>query len=783
MNDDSKLLLLLVVAALIAVVRCSVRDDEAFLRIVPYPHWAEVHRRLTPFILDSTRPTLACHATMKRSHVLLESCRRFLSQLRKLTGDATFDAAPHTDANCGDCQIRVFVHSVAPRIDAIGEYPELGVDESYSLRVDAESGVQIEAETPFGARHALESLLQTIRAAHDSTSFVVPIVHVRDRPRFPWRGVMLDVVRHWLPLDLVLRSIDTLAAAKFNVLHLHLTDDQGIRIHSHAFPELTARTTRNDEFFTADDIERIVRYAAIRGIRVVPEFNMPAHSSAWIVALPHLAREHSHLSSVPPQLGAVLPNMLDPSLNETWAVLEVFFDEMLDLFPDRYWHMGGDEPNFAHWHNEPEILEFAIAHSLRSVEALMNYFTLRLRNMMARRGKRMIQWEESIVNFDASLRNKFNETPPDIVPLSSLREIDDAFVEGTGVHDLSNSPIADVICHIWMRPELAGYMRQLRQPMLVSRGYYMDFNFQIEEHYTGDPLLGNENDATFLGGEATFWTEWMTQESIEARMWPRVAVIAERLWSPASQVDLGSLLLRLQHFDAHVTAAGSRHRANMRAMAQRIAGGRDEPALETLVAALKPLGMYPWKDTINQRTPLVAIDNAVQGGASMDAELFNWRTSQVVSDFTTLRQHAPYLMSALMRWEAIREPLTVLLKETPSFLTEGVHEFMLRVTAIAHAGQLALTGLLDHNGTLECDPLWRGVAAHQAYSGRHPHMRMSVYISESVASLIELFCAHRPLREPIDSGHHNNSNGNEQAREFLERQRRHRERHQAEWKN
>jgi hexosaminidase len=438
--------------------------------------------------------------------------------------------------------------------------------------------------------------------------------------------------------------------------------------------------------------------------------------------------------------------------------------------------MGGDEPNFSHWYNEPAIADFAIAHGLRNVDALMQYFTLRLRNMLARRGKRMVQWEESVANFDVGLRNMFGDGAhqPPLVPLSALAEIDDAFVRATGVGSLDRSPIADVVCHVWMRPELAGYMRQLRQPTLVSRGYYMDFNFQMSEHYAADPLLGNADDAVFLGGEATFWAEWMTPENLEARMWPRGAVVAERLWSPASQVDLGSLLVRLQHFDTFVTAAGSQHRANTRAMTQRIANGHDEPALETLVGALKPLGMYPWKDTIDQRTPLVALDNAVQGGASIEAELFIWRTQQVVRDFTTLHHHAPHLLVALARWRAIREPLLALVRSShSSFLTEGVHEFALRVAAIAEAGHIAVEGLLA-NGTVGCDRQWRNTASRQTGNGRHPHMRMSVYIAESVESLIDLFCAHRPrievdhhqqhLQQHQQHGHqHPQQHGNHQA--------------------
>jgi hexosaminidase len=720
---------------------CAQRESEALVRIVPYPLHVVLHRHAELQLTPRHAPTLLCRSATHHSAVLGAACARFLRRLRAVTGDPAVPLTPSKYATsdwattCPECQIRVRSLYAAPQLDAVGEYPELGVDESYALNVTV-AGVTIEAATPFGAAHALESLLQLIRPSQHAAGFAVPLCEIVDRPRFPWRGVMLDVVRHWMPLDVVMRTIDTASAAKFNVLHLHLTDDQGFRVFSDSYPELTEATTQDGEYFSQSDIEQIVRHAALRGVRVVPEFDMPAHSSSWILAMPQLAPEAHRLTQRMTEFGRVLPNMLDPSNNATWTVLNRFFDDMAALFPDRFWHVGGDEPNFAFWRESEQLRALLPSLKLSSVEQLFPYFAQRVRSLLHSRGKRMIMWEEGAADFAAPMGG-FEHVPPP--PISGVRAFADAFDAAIGAAPEPDT-MRDVVCHNWLHSHIASTAVRRRQPVLMSRGLYMDFNRNVREQFSADVLGGAPEDIAVLGGECVFWSEWMTAENVEARMWPRAAAVAERLWSPTARQDIGSLLLRLPHFDGFMQLSGSLHAHNMRRMLLRLAGGRDEPALATLVSALQPLDLYPWHGQIDQTTPLIGLDNAVQGALSVDAELFNWRAGEVIANVSTLPLHAAHLQLAASRWLSMRTPLLQLADTYErSFLTEGVVEFTLHVTRVAFDLQRALAGLVDAQQP-QCDGDFERAAQQHADMAERPHMRLRVSIAQAGRSLVTLYC-------------------------------------------
>lgn len=666
----------------------SQNDD--LMHIVPMPqHVMHFDGTALLDLRQWGRPTVYCDESL-----LVNICSRFLQRLRKQTGIYRFDVNPSHDTGA----------VIGVKIQGTNNtYPDFGVDESYEMTTDATVGVRIRAQTVFGARHALESLLQLI-----GIGATVPVLHIIDRPRFMWRGLMLDVVRHWMPLELVLRIVDTMAAAKFNVLHLHLTDDQAIRVESRSFPELTARTTRHGEFYTRADVATLVEHARVRGIRIVPEFNVPAHARSWLAAMPEkLLRTNVPLQDALPLFGSELPNLLDPSLNATWVLLEHFLDDMTALFPDRYWHMGGDEPNFAFWLKEPAIVEFARARGLGHVKNLLGYFSMRLHKMLVQRGKLMIQWEESAIGTQAR---------PGAVAFSSIESVN---------NEVASLAKSDLLCHVWYRAEYGRQLAAAKVPMLVSAGFYMDFNANMRSHYDADPLLrAPEQSPLAFGGEAAFWTEWMTQENIEARMWPRTATVAERLWSPASQRSFGSFLNRLQYFDTFVSAAGSQHHAQMRAMLSRLACGIYMPALATLITALKPVELYPWMGAIDQQTPLVDLENVVQGGASLEAELFVWRIDQVVAH-QGLGVHAPHIRAALVQWSEV-----VPKAGCPSLAS--AHEISIRVASLARD---ALAVLSQHNRTI-CDSARVRLAA-----SRKPYGRLTIYILDPISRLFGLVCS------------------------------------------
>ncbi len=228
-------------------------------------------------------------------------------------------------------------------------YPSLGDDESYQLDVSSE-GARLKAPTGAGALRGLETFVQSIESG--PSGFHVAAVHIEDRPRFPWRGLMLDVSRHWMPIEVVERNLDAMAAVKLNVFHWHLSDDQGFRVESKRFPRLQELGS-DGYFYTQDQIREVVAYARDRGIRVVPEFDIPGHTQSWLAAYPELATAPGPYE-IGRTWGAFDP-VMDPTREEVYQFLDAFLGEMAALFPDAYFHIGGDEVNPKQWNQSASI--------------------------------------------------------------------------------------------------------------------------------------------------------------------------------------------------------------------------------------------------------------------------------------------------------------------------------------------------------------------------------------------------------------------------------------------
>src|SRR5262249_32966342 len=247
----------------------------------------------------------------------------------------------------------------------------LGEEESYSLSV-GRSGAELTAATTLGAMRGLETFLQLVRIT--AQGFAVPAVTIHDQPRFAWRGLMLDSSRHFLPLHVIKRNLDGMAALKLNVFHWHLSDNQGFRVESKRFPKL--QEMGSDElYYTQDEIREVVEYAYDRGIRVVPEFDMPGHSTAWFVGYPELASAPGPYA-IERKWGVFDPAM-DPTRESTYKFLDVFIGEMAKLFPDEFFHIGGDEVNGKQWDANPKIQQFMHSHGLKDNADLQAYFNRR----------------------------------------------------------------------------------------------------------------------------------------------------------------------------------------------------------------------------------------------------------------------------------------------------------------------------------------------------------------------------------------------------------------------
>src|SRR3984885_12948964 len=242
---------------------------------------------------------------------------------------------PHVPSQvAGDLASAGIVIDVA---GAGGAVQSLDEDESYSLTVTPQL-ITLRAATVVGAFHGMETLLQLVQLTENAAT--IPVASIEDTPRFQWRGLMIDVTRHFEPVNQIERTLDGMAMVKLNVFHWHLSDDQGFRAESKRFPKLTGMGS-GGQFYTQDEMRDVVAYARARGIRVVPEFDMPGHSASWLIGYPEFGS-----SAAPTELPVVFgihDDSLDPTQESTYKFLDAFIGEMSDIFPDPFFHIGGDE--------------------------------------------------------------------------------------------------------------------------------------------------------------------------------------------------------------------------------------------------------------------------------------------------------------------------------------------------------------------------------------------------------------------------------------------------------
>ncbi|KGT94528.1 beta-N-acetylhexosaminidase [Erwinia typographi] len=286
------------------------------------------------------------------------------------------------DANEAQPTIEI---TIARRVDPL---PQLDSDESYSLKVSS-AGVQLDAATRFGAMRGMETLLQLVQNGRQNSG--IPYVSIHDSPRFPWRGILIDSARHFMPLETIRRQIDGIAAARMNVFHWHLTDDQGWRFASTHFPQLQEKGS-DGLFYSQDQMREIVRYAADRGVRVVPEIDLPGHATALAVAMPELISAPG-----PYQIErgwGVFKPLLDPSNEQVYQFVDTLVGEVAAVFPDPWLHIGGDEVDATQWKASPHIQAFMQQKGLKDEHALQAYFNQRVEKILQKHHRQMLGWDE-----------------------------------------------------------------------------------------------------------------------------------------------------------------------------------------------------------------------------------------------------------------------------------------------------------------------------------------------------------------------------------------------------
>ena len=511
---------------------------------MPWP--AQLTRGSGEFVVSQTF-TASISGTGASDPRIKASAIRFLDQLFRETG---IPVAQYLANEKSSPTMTIVIERKHPGVQKYDD------DESYRLSV-ASDHLRLIATEPLGAIRGLETFLQLVRIG--PSGFAAPAVEIDDHPRFPWRGLSFDVSRHFIPPDGIKRVIDGLAMVKLNVLHWHLSDDQGFRIESKKYPKLQEKGS-DAQYYTQPEVRDIIAYARDRGVRVVPEFDIPGHSTSWFPGYPNLATGKGPYEIV--RTNGVLTATMDPTKESTYRFLDGFIGEMAKLFPDQYFHIGGDEVDHkGEWSKAPHIIAFMKKHKLADFAALQAYFNKRVLKIVQSKGKRMEGWDEIL--------------HPDL-PKSS-------------------------VIQSWRGKKSLAQAAREGYSGILSAGYYLDLMRPAAEHYAVDPLkdetasLTPEERKRVLGGEAAMWEELATMENIDVKLWPRLAAIAERFWSPENITDIGSMYKRLDATSHWMDLEGIDHLREIRTMQARLAGTSDPSVLaqlSELASILEPMKGY-----------------------------------------------------------------------------------------------------------------------------------------------------------------------------------------------
>jgi hexosaminidase len=572
------------------------------------------------------------------------AAQRFLRDLSHVTGIPISNQV----SNHAKATLLVRAQHASKPIQDVNE------DEGYTLDVSA-SGAKLTAPNALGVIHGLQTFLQLVEVTPGG--FVASAVHIEDSPRFPWRGLTIDVSRHFISVATLKRNIDGMAAVKMNVLHLHLSDDQGFRIASSQFPKLVEMGS-DGQYFTKAEIRDLIDYASDRGVRVVPEFDMPGHSTAWFVGYPELASGPGPYQ-IERRWGIFDP-VMDPSREPTYEFLDKFIGEMSELFPDHYFHIGGDEVNGKQWDANPKIREFMRVHNLKNNQELQEYFTLRVQKIVSKHHKIMVGWDEI----------------------------------------LAPGMPKDSVIQSWRGQDSLAAAAKQGYSGILSSGYYLDAMAPAKKYYSVDPMsdadatLDADQQKRILGGEACMWAEFITDDNIDSRIWPRAAAISERLWSASQVQDVNSMYIRLSAVSRYLELLGLRHRSNVRLMLSRMAGTDNIAALLTLADVAEPASLQIREEEAEKAggiqtsdIPLNRMVDAVLPESEV-ARQFSQDVDQFVSSKFQDAKAKSNIRVLLLAWRDNGNELRPLLQN--SFLLKELAPVSQTLSSLAGAGLQAL---------------------------------------------------------------------------------------------
>ncbi|MEA4916698.1 beta-N-acetylhexosaminidase [Proteiniphilum sp.] len=435
--------------------------------------------------------------------------------------------------------------------------------EGYRLQVTT-GKVVIKANESAGLLYGIQTLFQLLppqiesNKKEENVSWQIPLVEIVDYPRVEWRGLMLDVSRHFFTVDEVKQFIDNMVKYKYNIFHWHLTDDEGWRIEIKSLPKLTAVGAWRTEqigwfgslsdpdpdapknyggFYTQEEISEVIAYAMERNVQVMPEIDVPGHSSAVLAAYPELAcfpesGDHFVRTGAPfldwntgGRPAAIYENTLCPANENVYEFMDKVITEVAKLFPFEYIHTGGDEAPYTFWEKSPAVRQLMKREKIENMAGVQSYFGKRVEQIILSKGKKMMGWDEILEG---------GITPT--TGLMSWRGIEHGIEASNSGHYVVMSPTNYVYID-YMQGDLS------TEPRVYS-------SLRLNQTYKFDPIPEGANTKYILGGQANLWTEQIYNiRQVEYMVWPRGFAIAESLWSPKEKKEWNRFVSKTEgHF-------------------------------------------------------------------------------------------------------------------------------------------------------------------------------------------------------------------------------------------
>ncbi|XP_078600308.1 beta-hexosaminidase subunit alpha-like isoform X2 [Branchiostoma floridae x Branchiostoma japonicum] len=473
-------------------------------KVLPKPQMMTVSAEAYTLAMSSFKFTYGSSSEM--CDIVDQAFRRYYDLIFDVDGPKKAPKVPESMAELTVLQVMV-------KEPCKGAYPSLESSENYTLTVTAPMGMLV-ADSAWGVLRGLETFSQLIYRTDDGT-MIINKTTVEDFPRFAHRGILLDTSRHFIPLKYIKQNLDAMAYNKFNVFHWHIVDDQSFPYQSVVFPDLSAKGAFNPytHLYTQEDVKDVIEYSRLRGIRVVPEFDTPGHTASWGAGLPGF---------LTPCYDGSTPNgkyyAANPMLNTTYDYMTKLLQEVKDVFPDKYVHLGGDEVNFNCWKSNPDITKFMEKMGFGTdYSKLEQYYIKNILDISTSIGRDYIVWQEVLDN--------------------GVQVAKDTVVEVWK----SNPPVPT---------EMATVTAKGLRAILSSCWYlnYISYGDDWGKYYSCEPqdFTGTQAQKDLvIGGEACMWGEYVDGTNLIARLWPRASAVAERLWSNKDVKNMADATVRM----------------------------------------------------------------------------------------------------------------------------------------------------------------------------------------------------------------------------------------------